>query len=95
LIILDCDELMELLADEKHKMRTDIDIKVELAKYADKLLDDEYIPEVRNNYVDLEAWRKSTVNDAVCAMCSNHSSSSITGRIARMAITVNVRIAEG
>jgi hypothetical protein len=29
--IRDCDELMELLADEKHKMRTDIDIKVELA----------------------------------------------------------------
>jgi hypothetical protein len=28
---------------------------VELAKYADKLIDDEYIPEVRNNYVDLEA----------------------------------------
>jgi hypothetical protein len=36
-------------------MRYDIDIKVELLKYADKLLDDEYIPEVRNNYVYLEA----------------------------------------
>jgi hypothetical protein len=53
--IRDCDELMDLIADEKHKMRTDIDIKVELLKYADKLIDEEYIPEVRNNYVDLEA----------------------------------------
>jgi hypothetical protein len=38
---------------------------------------------------------QATVNAAVCAMCSNHSLSSITRRIARMAITVNVRIAEG
>jgi hypothetical protein len=47
--IRDCVELIELLADEKHKMRTDIDIKVELAKYADSQLSDD-----RSNYVDLE-----------------------------------------
>jgi hypothetical protein len=52
--IRECDELMELLADEKHKMRTDIDIKVELAKYADsQMMSDS--PDVRNSYVDLEA----------------------------------------
>jgi hypothetical protein len=52
--IRDCDELMELLADEKHKMRTDVDIKVELSKYADKLIDEDYIPEFHISYVDLE-----------------------------------------
>jgi hypothetical protein len=52
---------MELIADEKHKMRNDIDIKVELSKYAVKLIDEEYIPEVRNNYVDLEADER--IND--------------------------------
>jgi hypothetical protein len=47
--IRECDELMELLADEKHKMRTDIDVKVELANYADNQLGD------RSKYVDLKA----------------------------------------
>jgi hypothetical protein len=47
--IRECDELMELLADEKHKMRTDIDVKVELANYADNQLVD------RSKYIDLEA----------------------------------------
>jgi hypothetical protein len=51
--IQECNELMELLADEKHKMRTDIDIKVELAKYANSQISDS--PDVRNSYDDLEA----------------------------------------
>jgi hypothetical protein len=54
--IRECDELMELLADEKHKMKTDIDIKVELANYADSQLSDD-----RSSYVDLEADER--IND--------------------------------
>jgi hypothetical protein len=42
-------------------MRTDIDIKVALLKYTDKLIDEEYKPEDRNNYVDLEADER--IND--------------------------------
>jgi hypothetical protein len=54
--IRECKELMELLADEKHKMKMDIDIKVELANYADSQLGDD-----RSSYIDLEADER--IND--------------------------------
>jgi hypothetical protein len=36
--IKECEQLIELLADEKQKLKADIDIKVELANYADREL---------------------------------------------------------